>query len=93
MSEEERKVLNEMKEKINRYDLPEEYENAHIGEWIYGVSMIPCYQVVPIIEKLNNIINDMALNIKELAELDYSVEEIIGNFERKYLQELLEERK
>ena len=36
-----------------------------------------------IIKKRDKMINDMALNIKGLADLDYSIKEIIENFERK----------
>lgn len=36
-----------------------------------------------IIKKQDKMINDMALNIKGLADLDYSIKEIIENFERK----------
>lgn len=35
------------------------------------------------LQKKDKMINDMALNIKELADLDYSIKEIIENFERK----------
>ena len=40
--------------------------------------------VLNLIKKQDKMINDMALNIKELADLDYSIKEIIENFERKF---------
>lgn len=42
--------------------------------------------VLNLIKKQDKMINDMALNIKELADLDYSIKEIIENFERKFKQ-------
>lgn len=35
-------LIKEMKEKMNRYDLSDRIEEAHIGEWEYGVSYVPC---------------------------------------------------
>lgn len=40
--------------------------------------------ILNLIEKQDQMIKDMALNIKELADLDYSIKEIIENFERKF---------
>lgn len=42
--------------------------------------------ILNLIKKQDKMINDMALNIKELADLDYSIKEIIENFERKFKQ-------
>lgn len=35
-------LLKEMEEAMDRYDLSCEIEKAHIGEWQYGVAMVPC---------------------------------------------------
>ena len=35
-------LLSEMEKAMNRYDLSKEIEKAYIGEWIYGVAMVPC---------------------------------------------------
>lgn len=35
-------LLKKMEEAMDRYDLSKEIEKAHIGEWMYGVSMVPC---------------------------------------------------
>ena len=37
-----KELLQAMEEAMNRYDLTEEIEKSHIGEWQYGVSMVPC---------------------------------------------------
>ena len=35
-------LLREMEKAMDRYDLSKEIEKAYIGEWKYGVSMVPC---------------------------------------------------
>ena len=39
---EKNELLSEMEKAMDRYDLKKEIEKAYIGEWIYGVSMVPC---------------------------------------------------
>ena len=35
-------LLSEMEKAMDRYDLSKEIEKARIGEWMYGVAMVPC---------------------------------------------------
>lgn len=37
-----KELLSEMEKAMDRYDLSKEIEKAYIGEWIYGVAMVPC---------------------------------------------------
>ena len=51
-------MLKEMEEKMNRFDLSDDYlqANGHptrqIGEYGYGVSMVPCDWVYPYLQAL-----------------------------------------
>lgn len=37
-----KELLREMEKAMDRYDLSKEIEKAYIGEWLYGVAMVPC---------------------------------------------------
>ena len=37
-----KELLREMEKAMDRYDLSKEIEKAYIGEWRYGVAMVPC---------------------------------------------------
>ncbi len=54
-------LLEQMKEKMSRYDLSDEYLNTHscstrneigIGEYHYGISTVPCSWVYPYLKEL-----------------------------------------
>lgn len=45
-------LILEITRAINRTDLSEYVDKAYIGEWIYGVSMVPCDWVLPYLEEL-----------------------------------------
>lgn len=44
-------LLREMEKAMDRYDLSKEIEKAYIGEWMYGVAMVPCDWVYEYVKK------------------------------------------
>ena len=57
-------LLNEMKEKMRNRDLSDEYLREHdcstrneigIGEYSYGITMIPCSWIYPYLEELRQL--------------------------------------
>lgn len=44
-------LLREMEKAMDTYDLSKEIEKAHIGEWMYGVAMVPCDWVYEYVKK------------------------------------------
>ena len=51
-------LLQEMENAMDRYDLTEKIKESHIGEWTYGVAMVPCdwvYKYVKAIDKLEQV--------------------------------------
>lgn len=73
MNEEEKKAIEYSKNCLMRITLGIDCE--------FDVNILDT--LLNIIKKQDKMINDMALNIKGLADLDYSIKEIIENFERK----------
>lgn len=59
-----KELIKEMREKMQRWDLPDEYLSEHnlstrdevgIGEYSYGITMIPCKWVVKYLEELKEL--------------------------------------
>lgn len=76
MNEEEKKAFEFIKKRTKELKKYAKRENELVYDDI----------ILNLIKKQDKMINDMALNIKELADLDYSIKEIIENFERKFKQ-------
>lgn len=59
-----KELLNEMKEKMNNKDLSDHYLSEHncstrdeigIGEYYYGITMLPCSWVYPYLKELKEL--------------------------------------
>ena len=65
-------LLEEIKSKMNRYDLSDEYLSTHfqstrseigIGEYSYGITMIPCEWIYPYLKELKELRDKNALQV------------------------------
>ena len=67
-------LIEEMKQKMRRYDLTEQCKQAYIGEWTYGVTMIPCEQVLPYLEELKQLRKEF-ISKEKIKEIIYPTPE------------------
>lgn len=71
------KMLKEMEANMNRYDLSDDYLVAHgnsarqIGEFVYGISMVPCDWVYPYLKAL--------ATDERLSGIVEAIEEMMGD--------------